>query len=250
MPSFQIARADDERDERLLICFSHLRWNFVYQRPQHLLSRAAASYRVFFFEEPVFEPVTGPTLRVEKTATGVNVAVPILPQGFEGREVQETLRDLLDGLLAENPTSKAVFWYYTPMAMDFTDHLTADAYVYDCMDELSAFRGAPPELRINEQRLFARADVVFCGGASLYESKRKQHRNAHLFPSSVDRAHFAQARRAGVTDPADQRDISHPRIGFFGVIDERIPRPGCPHRGPPYRAAIRSTWACGEDRCG
>ncbi len=206
----------------LFLCFSHLRWNFVYQRPQHLISRAAAHYRVFFIEEPIFIDHVEPTLELSKQPSGVTLAVPHLPHGMSGEDIDETLRDLVDGLIADNPAAQTIHWYYTPMAMAFTDHLRADVVVYDCMDELSAFRGAPPAMRINEQKLFARADLVFCGGVSLYESKRKQHRNVHAFPSSVDRAHFAQARGEARVDPADQRDIPHPRVGFFGVVDERM----------------------------
>jgi glycosyltransferase involved in cell wall biosynthesis len=96
--------------------------------------------------------------------------------------------------------------------------------VYDCMDELSAFQGAPPEMLDMEQRLFERANVVFAGGNSLFESKRLQHPNVHLFPSSIDQAHFACARQE-MEDPEDQKSIPHPRIGFYGVLDERLDTP-------------------------
>jgi UDP-galactopyranose mutase len=107
------------------------------------------------------------------------------------------------------------------MALSFTTHLTPDAVVYDCMDELSGFAGAPAELKTYEAELLKRADLVFTGGQSLYEAKRHTHDNIHPFPSSVDVEHFAQARRIG-SDPEDQADIPHPRLGFFGVIDERM----------------------------
>ncbi len=109
------------------------------------------------------------------------------------------------------------------MALKFSDHLSPDLTVYDCMDELSAFQGASLELVEQERRLFERADVVFAGGASLYASKRALHANVHLFPSSIDREHFMSAR-GPLTDPPDQTGIPHPRIGFFGVIDERLDR--------------------------
>jgi UDP-galactopyranose mutase len=107
------------------------------------------------------------------------------------------------------------------MAMPWTKHLKPLATVYDCMDELSAFKNAPTSLKENEAALFERADLVFTGGHSLYEAKRHQHRNVYAFPSSIDAPHFAQARSA-VCEPADQKDIPHPRLGFFGVIDERM----------------------------
>jgi glycosyltransferase involved in cell wall biosynthesis len=103
----------------------------------------------------------------------------------------------------------------------FSEHPRPAAVVYDCMDELSAFQGAPPELIGWERCLLAKADVLFVGGASLYASKRIQHGNAYLFPSSIDYEHFAAARQAQV-DPDDQAAIPHPRIGFYGVLDERL----------------------------
>jgi UDP-galactopyranose mutase len=66
-----------------------------------------------------------------------------------------------------------------------------------------------------------RADLVLTGGQSLFEAKRHQHANIHAVPSSVDVEHFAQARRLS-GDPCDQEPIPRPRLGFFGVIDERM----------------------------
>ena len=127
----------------------------------------------------------------------------------------------MDNLLLRQQITEYVLWYYTPMALGFTDHLTPQAIVYDCMDELSAFAHAPALLKIREAELLRRADLVFTGGQSLYEAKRDAHPNVRAFPSSVDVAHFARARRM-VSDPADQADIPRPRLGFFGVIDERL----------------------------
>ncbi|WP_242025856.1 MULTISPECIES: glycosyltransferase [Cyanophyceae] len=107
------------------------------------------------------------------------------------------------------------------MAVPFTHHLHASAVVYDCMDELSAFKGAHPQLQAWEARLFEMADLVFTGGHSLYEAKQHQHSSVHAFPSSIDAAHFAQARQS-LPEPPDQADIPHPRMGFYGVIDERL----------------------------
>jgi UDP-galactopyranose mutase len=112
-------------------------------------------------------------------------------------------------------------WYYTPMALDFARDIVSSAIVFDCMDELSAFRGAPPELIKHEAELLKRADLVFTGGQSLYEAKRERHRRVYAFPSSVDVPHFLSARQ-GKTDPDDQAGIPHPRLGFFGVVDERM----------------------------
>lgn len=203
-----------------LVCLSHLRWDFVYQRPQHLLSRCARTRRVFFIEEPVF--IDEPTARLDLTTRGdVRVIVPHLPAGRSEEENNATQQALVDQLFAEQEISDYVLWYYTPMALAFTEHLQPRAIVYDCMDELSAFRGAPAVMREREARLFDRADVVFTGGQSLYEAKRERHPNIHLFASSIDQAHFAQGRNF-TADPTDQAAIPHPRLGYFGVIDERM----------------------------
>lgn len=203
-----------------LICLSHLRWHFVFQRPQHLMTRCARDRRVFFVEEPVFEAGIQPHLGVE-LSSGVHVIVPRLPTGLNESAVIRLQRRLLDGLIRTEDVRDYALWYYTPMALAFTDHLTPRAIVYDCMDELSAFKDAPTLLSTREAELMRRAALVLTGGQSLYEAKRQQHANIHPFPSSVDVAHFAQARRL-TQAPADQRSLPRPRLGFFGVIDERM----------------------------
>ncbi len=205
-----------------LICFSHLRWGFVFQRPQHLMSRFARNHRVFYFEEPVFE-AQGPKLRVELCpATQVHVCTPVLKAGLSRIEVMQQQQVLLDSFFVEKgATANYVSWYYTPMAREFSRHLEPVLTVYDCMDELSAFAGAPIEMVQNEAELFEAADLVFTGGASLYEAKRRQHAAVYLFPSSVDVQHFAKARLPQA-EPAVQANIPQPRIGYAGVIDERM----------------------------
>ena len=208
-----------------LVCLSHLGWGFVYQRPQHLLSRCAQSRRVFFVEEPQYGATTPRMdVRVDE-ASGVHVCVPHLRDRMTADEQTAMRRMLLDGLLASQSIREYVMWIYTPMALQFSRHLFDThpplATVYDCMDELAAFKFAPVELQTLERELFRRAEVVFTGGWTLYESKTRQHRNVHAFPSSVDVPHFAQARTPQ-PDPADQAAIPHPRAGFCGVIDERM----------------------------
>ena len=149
------------------------------------------------------------------------MVVPHLPSGITETDTQVLQRALLDGLLAEQRIDSFVAWYYTPMALAFSDHLAPAAVVYDCMDELSSFKGAPAVLKDREAVLLSRAGLVLTGGQSLYEAKRRQHENIHPFPSSVDVAHFARARTVEV-DPPDQALIPRPRLGFFGVIDERM----------------------------
>ncbi len=207
-----------------LVCLSHLRWNFVFQRPQHLLSRCAQARRTFVIEEPVFQPNISAHLEISSPANNIWVVVPHLPELAEPlseTEINTTQQVLIDELFLNYQIEQYICWYYTPMALAFTYHLNPLVVVYDCMDELSAFKGASPALREREAHLFQRADLVFTGGQSLYEAKRHQHRHVYAFPSSVDVAHFAQARTM-IEDPSDQADIPHPRLGFFGVIDERM----------------------------
>jgi UDP-galactopyranose mutase len=202
-----------------ILCLSHLRWDFVFQRPQHLLSRAAKQGRVFYVEEPVFDG--GPRVELGIRESGVGIVVPHLPRDTDRNSSISALRRILSRVVTENRLSDFVLWVYTPMALPAATHLAPSAVVYDCMDELSLFAGAPAELCRLEAELFDRADIVFTGGQALYESKRTRHPNVHAFPSSVDVEHFGRARTIEV-DPPDQRGIPHPRLGFFGVIDERM----------------------------
>ena len=178
---------------------------------------------MIFFEEPHRHPPGEGLPRLERRMTeeGVEVVVPILPQGLDEAAADEAQRALLDGLLAGE--APEVLWFYTPMAFAFAGHLAAGAVVYDCMDELSAFRGASPRLQLLERRLMKRADLVFTGGRSLYEAKRGLHPSVHQFTSGVDVAHFGAAREmAAAAGPADAAAIARPRLGWFGVVDERM----------------------------
>jgi UDP-galactopyranose mutase len=203
-----------------LVCFSHLRWHFVFQRPNHLMVRAARERRVFFVEEPTFD-AEKPELSVQRVEERLFVVVPRLPRDTPAAAVPELVKSAVDQLLVQFEIKEPITWYYTPMALEATRHLRSSLVVYDCMDQLSAFHGAPPRLGEREIELMQRADLVFTGGISLYEDKRRHHANVHAFPSSVDAAHFRSAReRRG--DPADQEAIQHPRLGYYGVIDERL----------------------------
>jgi len=206
-----------------LICLSHLRWNFVFQRPQHLMTRYARTRRVFFVEEPLCANVAGPSVTID-LHDGVFVVVPRLPHGYGAEQSIRAQRAILDQVIPANDITRFVLWCYTPLALKFSSHLHPEALVYDCMDELSAFKNAPQELGVLEEALLNRADVVFTGGHSLYEAKKHLHHNIHPMPSSVDAAHFASARTIAA-DPADQCELPRPRLGFFGVLDERLDLP-------------------------
>jgi glycosyltransferase involved in cell wall biosynthesis len=206
-----------------LICFSHLRWDFVFQRPQHLMQRFARDMNVIYWEEPIVV-ASGETpslqLRDAEECGNLRIAVPHLPEGLSMPEAEEALRGLLDGFVA-TLGRPLIAWYYTPMMLPFSRHIDADVTVFDAMDELSKFKFAPTMLLNLEQELIDAADLVFTGGSSLYEAKKDRHPSVHCFPSSVDRMHFAKAR-ARQFDPADQEDLPRPRLGFYGVIDERF----------------------------
>lgn len=204
---------------KTLLCFSHLRWNFVYQRPQHVISRFARDYDVLYVEEPLPSGDGTDWLQVRTESAGIKVLVPFL--SVEGDQAESAQAALLDDYLETRAARDLLLWYYTPMSLGFSRHLPRSLTVYDCMDELSAFLGAPPKLLEREAELLEQADVVFTGGYSLFEAKRKRHNNVHCFPSSVDIRHFAQARSARL-QPADQARIARPRLGFYGVLDERL----------------------------
>lgn len=211
-------------DIESLLCFSHLRWDFVFQRPQHLMLRAAQKWRVFFIEEPVFvDNIRAPELVVREDGhpENLHIVVPHFPHGFPAENINKVLQDMLTRLTFDYRIEDYGLWYYTPMALKFTAHLIPRVVIYDAMDELSAFKGASPELIDLEKALYSTTDVVFTGGRSLYEAKRNRHGNVHAFPSSIDKKHFMQARQF-IPEPADQKDIPHPRLGFYGVVDERF----------------------------
>jgi glycosyltransferase involved in cell wall biosynthesis len=202
-----------------IICFSHLRWDFVFQRPQHLLSRWVAEANVFYVEEPIFDSAVN-KLKTSKSKEGVNVVVPHVKEGLTEAEINKFLEEALPKFIKANDITNYMFWYLTPMALPFSHKLDPVIVVYDCMDELSCFKGAHPDLLPNESALLRYADVVFTGGHHLYEYKKSRHNNIHPFPSSIDRKHFESGK--GCADPEDQKNIPHPRVGFFGVIDERL----------------------------
>ncbi|MCC6412065.1 MAG: glycosyltransferase [Saprospiraceae bacterium] len=204
-----------------LVCFSHLPWKFVYQRPQHLLSRFTNKYDVYYVEEFIYSAAKD-GYSLSTTDENVTVVVPHLNHNNPGAEHDTKRKEtVLKNLFKEHFIQSYIFWYYTPMALAYTASFKPVATVYDCMDELSAFKFAPTEIKILEQELFEKADVVFTGGNNLYKAKKAQHHNIHPFPSSIDKAHFKSARD-NTKEGEDQAYIPYPRLGFYGVIDERF----------------------------
>jgi UDP-galactopyranose mutase len=204
-----------------LVVFSHLRWDFVYQRPQHLLSRMAAKRQVLVIEEPVYTPAE-PHWEVAHAQARLTVYRPHTPlpdPGYADAQL-EVLAALLPRIQENENLNECIAWLYTPLALPLVAPLDPALLIYDCMDELAAFAFAPPQLLEREAATLRQADLVFTGGPSLCRAKQDRHPSVHCFPSSVDAAHFQSAQR--LADPADQAEMPHPRLGFFGVIDERL----------------------------
>jgi UDP-galactopyranose mutase len=186
------------------------------------MSRFARDRRVYFVEEPVFDSNEPVLTTAVCPQTGVRVVTPHLPAGGDRNK---TLEGLLSAFVATHKIDKPILWFYTPMALEFVpSSINPSAVVYDCMDELSMFQGAPKRLQGLEEQLLRTADLVFTGGVSLFEAKRHLHANMHPFPSGVDVHHFVQARNLAA-DFREQENIPRPRLGYAGVIDERIDLP-------------------------
>lgn len=202
-----------------IIVFSHLRWEFVTQRPQHIMTRLAKNTPVLFVEEPVPTPDDSVDLpaRIFKPAKNVTVVQPYVDGSYT-----EQVGKLVRQISRKQRWGKAKLWFYSPMFVEMIDQIPHTQVIYDCMDELSAFLGAPQELIMNERVLMSKADIVFTGGRSLYESKKQLHDNVFCFPSSVDRAHFEKAHSARTDVPGDIKHINKSCVGFYGVIDERL----------------------------
>lgn len=222
-----IGTANGARENFPIIVHCHLRWDFVWQRPQHILSRLAAHHRVLVLEEAQYEPGE-PSLRVSEPHPGVVRVIPLLPQRLGTDEEAALVLPLLRAALARHPLLAGAFeapvqWFYTPMpAPSFIGQLGEIGVVYDCMDELANFRFAPPDISERERFLLARADVVFTGGWQLYEAKSRHHKNVHFFGCGVDMEHFGRAHQASNAPAAELIGVQRPVLGYFGVIDERL----------------------------
>jgi len=194
-----------------MIVFCHLRWEFVYQRPQHIISRLSSNIKVLFIEEPLPSQsgnsgnliMVSDTLHVlQPNVTNIEAIANIIPEYVKNKNIPYG-------------------WFYSASFSPLLEQLDFETVIYDCMDELSLFKGAPEHLINQEKYLMAHADIIFTGGKSLYESKKQWHENVHCFPSSVDESHFVKALN-GITVPDDIANLQSPVVGYYGVIDERI----------------------------
>jgi glycosyltransferase involved in cell wall biosynthesis len=212
-----------------IVALSHLRWNFVWQRPQQFLSRFAQSHPILFIEEPEFslEENEAPRILLEQATDRITVGKVLLPKNSPREGLENTLarlgKEMVETVNVDGAFDQPLLWFYNPMDSAWAlDALNHRGVVYDCMDELSQFKFAPANLIKNEEKLIANADVVFTGGYELWLRKSKQHKNVHFFGCGVEYGHFAKAQNAETEIPSDVEHIAHPIIGWFGVVDERV----------------------------
>lgn len=211
-----------------LVVFSHLRWNFIYQRPQHLLSRLARHFEVLFVEEPMKSRGRS-WLAAGHVAPGVTVLKPhtaVDTIGFHDDQLSQ-LQPLISDYLRDHGIDDYLAWICTPMALPLLADLAPRAVVYDCMEELSARADAPKQMRQREKALLNMADLVLAAGPGLHEAKRRLHPRVMCLPNGVDAQHFAPQRTTANIDAMlgaehIQGRIPGPRLGFFGAIDECV----------------------------
>lgn len=212
-----------------ILVHCHLRWDFVWQRPQQIFSRLAPYHTILFMEEPIWEDGE-PHVRVKETHANILQLIPVLPSSYAlSVDAQcDVVLPMLRRALSEHPLlagrfESPIHWFYSPLtAPTFLGQVAAASVVYDCMDELANFRYAPPDMGRREQFLLSRADVVFTGGHHLFESKSRQHPNVHFFGCGVDVNHYGKATLAETAIPAPVANLPRPIFGYFGVIDERL----------------------------
>ena len=215
-----------------IIVHSHLAWDWVWQRPQQFHSRLAKTHPILFVEGPTAsDQLTAPRVTLREVSDYPNIVVlqmqmPASRFWSDGSWVDAERRRLVQSVL-EGPLGRKfvnpVQWFYDPMAATaFAGRMDEIAIVYDCMDELSQFKGAPAELVRRERELLAAADVVFAGGPKMAKSKRRLNPNCYSFGCGVDIKHFGKARRATTKVPREIAAMSGAVLGYIGVVDERI----------------------------
>ena len=219
-----------ETDRYGIVVFSHLRWGFVWQRPQQFLSRFAKKHPILFIDEPIFDlaSCSEPRLELHRVMPNVTVACPHLPGGWAKnsklpQKLREFTQEAIERMNEEGAFDRPLLWYYSPMDSSWSlGHFENRGVVYDCMDELSQFTGAPKALISNEARLIEHADVVFTGGYNLGEKKKQQHDNVHIFGCGVEFSHFNKAQDPTTAIPPDIDFLQRPILGWMGVVDERV----------------------------
>lgn len=212
-----------------IIALCHLSWDWVWQRPQQYLSRLSRTHRVLFVETYCSDvPATRVDLRIADNHPNVTICAMHLPASrwADGKFIDRERRRALQRTLAQELSGRfddAILWFNDPMAVTaFAGHLDESLIVYDCMDELSQFKGAPPALLERERDLLEVADVVFCGGRKMRDRRLRHNSNCHFFGTGVDCRHFGSALSPRTAVAPAIAKLNGPVLGYFGVIDERI----------------------------
>ncbi len=230
-PAPPLNRFRVQAEDYPIIVHSHLGWDWVWQRPQQFLSRLSVRHPVLFVEAPVpADGIKAASLTLREVADYPNVVVLQMQmpaaRWSDGAWVDKERRRLVQSVLAGplgRKFAEPIQWFYDPMAVTaFAGHLGERALVYDCMDQLSQFKGAPAKLVRRERELLAVADVVFAGGPKMWAAKREHNANCFAYGCGVDVKHFGKARHAATEIPHDVAHLRGKILGYFGVVDERI----------------------------
>jgi glycosyltransferase involved in cell wall biosynthesis len=226
-----VRHARKPRGDYPIIVHCHLCWDWVWQRPQQFMSRFSHKHRILFVETLCpDENLVSPLVQIRRFEKWPNLTLLRLQfpawRWNDGERVDRERRRLVKEALRgplRGQFNQPVQWFYDPMAVRaFAGQMGEIATVYDCMDELSQFKGAPPEIRKRESELLGIADVVFTGGRRMWESKSKHNANCHFYGCGVDVPHFSKARSAQTLVPEDIAGLAKPVLGYFGVVDERM----------------------------
>jgi len=229
MPEVTTPERNNNDSSFPILVHCHLNWDWVWQRPQQFMSRLARRHPVLFVETHAPSPAISEARAAMRKSSvdNVNLLQVQFPLDqwqdgrFVDRERRRLVQEAIDSLLPR--FHRPVQWFYDPMAVTaFAGHMNERLNVYDCMDELSKFRGAPPEIIERERALLRVADVVFTGGRKMWESKSPHNDNCHFYGCGVDVEHFGSVRADGAPVADDIASIPAPRLGYVGVVDERM----------------------------
>lgn len=204
-----------------LLVLAHSRWDLDHHRGHNIFSRYAQKRRVFYFEEPSFGQTEIPRLHIRDTFENVMVVTPHLPNPIKSNQIDSILRELIDELIFEEEIINFTLWLQTPRAFRYARDIDATTIIYECMEDYDNINNFSENLFQVEKELMENSDIIFVVSEALYQKKKFQHHNIHVFPNSADYFHFIQSRDF-ILDPYDQIHIPHPRIGFYGIIDQSI----------------------------
>jgi UDP-galactopyranose mutase len=222
------ANHDTEQEQITIICLAHLGWDYVWQRPQQIMSRFAARCRVVYIDPPAYEPLDEQVqLRERIDASGVHVVQPIISDQLQlapMRRFQEYFQ-ILQRIMEQSP-SVTILWLYVLEALPLVESLASqlDLIVYDCMDDFHSLDNSPAGERQRqlETRVIDLADLLFTAGRSMYEARKDRHPLAYCFSAGIDLPHFKAACDPALPLAAALDSIPCPRFGYFGVLDDRL----------------------------